>query len=124
MINKIKLQKGASLVEVMVATLIFAIVILGGSYPFIHGRCQIDLQKNSSVAVQLACQKLEGLKAGPYSDVEEGSSQEQISLEDLSFTRSVVTEDLGSYKKVKVCVNWDQLNKDNEVSLVTLIAPE
>jgi len=120
----VNVKKGTSLIEVMVAVVICAIVMLGGSSLFVHGRSQIDLQKNARVAVQLAAQKLEELKAGSYNDIEEGQTEECISLEDSSFTRTVDTEDTGKYKKVRVAVSWKQASKDHAVGLATIIAPE
>lgn len=108
-----KSKKGVALVEVIVAILIFAIVIIGGSFLFASGRNQINLRERYRVAVQLAAGKLEELKAGNYYDIEEGQTpsqtEESLSLEDLSYSRSIDTEDVGLYKKVKVAVHWEQM---------------
>jgi len=69
-----KSKKGVALVEVIVAILIFAIVIIGGSFLFASGRNQINLRERYRVAVQLAAGKLEELKAGNYYDIEEGQT--------------------------------------------------
>jgi hypothetical protein len=72
----------------------------------------------------LAGQKLEELKAGDFDAIATGEVTESISLEDLSYSRSTVTEDLGLYKKVVVTVNWGPVGMERNVSLVTLIAPK
>ena len=117
-------EKGTSLVEVMVAILVLALVILGGFFLFSYGRGQIDVQKNYRVAVQLAAQKLEELKAGNYNDIEEGETQEYLSLGNLSCGRSIATENVGLCKKVEVSVSWQQMNKQHNVSLATFIGPK
>jgi len=119
-----KSKKGTSFIEVLVAILIFSIVITGGSILFVSGRNQINLRERYRVGVQLASQKLEQLKAGNYEDIAVGETEEGLSLEGLSFSRSTVAEDLGSYKKVTVTVDWPHMGKDHNVSLVTLIAPK
>jgi len=119
-----KSKKGTSLVEVMVAALILAIVILGGSYFYVGSTNQINLREQYRAASRLAGQKLEELKAGDYDAVIIGEVEDSLTLENSTYSRSVVTEDLGSYKKVVVTVNWGPVGLERNVSLVTLIAPK
>ena len=119
-----KSKKGTSLVEVIVATLILAIVILGGSFFYVASTNQINLQEQHRAASRLAGQKLEELKAGSYSDIATSETKESLTLENSTYSRSVVTEDHGLYKKVVVTVNWGPVDMERNVSLVTLIAPK
>lgn len=119
-----KSKKGTSLVEVMVAALILAIVILGGSYFYVGSTNQINLREQYRAASRLAGQKLEELKAGDYDAVIIGEVEDSLTLENSTYSRSVVTEDLGLYKKVVVTVNWGPVGMERNVSLVTLIAPK
>ncbi len=119
-----KSKKGTSLVEVMVAALILAIVILGGSYFYVGSTNQINLREQYRAASRLAGQKLEELKASSYDAVTIGEVQDSLTLENSTYSRSVVTEDLGLYKKVVVTVNWGPVGMERNVSLVTLIAPK
>lgn len=119
-------KKGMSLIESMVAILILAIVVIGGSSFFVYGRSWISLQGRYRAAIQLAAQKLEQLKADNYYEIEEGETQESVSLGDSSCIRSVQTEtkDGGLYKKLQVTVRWNQMGKERNVSLVSYIAPK
>jgi len=119
-----KSKKGTSLVEVMIAVLISTIVILGGSFFYVASTNQINLREQYRAASRLAGQKLEELKAGSYDDATIGEVMDNLSLEDTSYSRSVVTEDLGSYKQVVVTVQWGPVGKEKNVNLVTLIAPK
>ncbi len=119
-----KSKKGTSLVEVMVAALILAVVILGGSYFYVGSTNQINLREQYRAASRLAGQKLEELKAGSYDAVTIGEVEDSLTLENSTYSRSVVTEDLGLYKKVLVTVNWGPVGMERNVSLVTLIAPK
>jgi prepilin-type N-terminal cleavage/methylation domain-containing protein len=113
-----------TLIEVMTAILIVTIVIAGGSFLFVTGRNQVNLQKHYRVATQLAAQKLEELKAGSYGSIVAGTTTDSpIDLDDLSYNRSVNTVNAGSYKEVTVTVSWLQGNNSRNVSLVTFIAP-
>jgi hypothetical protein len=71
----------------------------------------------------LAAQKLEELKAGPYGSIVAGDTGENLSLEDLSYTRSTHTVNAGLYKEVTVTVSWGPTGNAHNVSMVTCIAP-
>ena len=119
-----KSKKGTSLVEVMMAVLILTIVILGGSFFYVASTNQINLREQYRAASRLAGQKLEELKASDYDNVTIGELNDSLTLENSTYSRSVVTEDLGLYKKVVVTVNWGPAGMGRNVSLVTLIAPK
>ena len=119
-----KSKKGTSLVEVMVAVLISVIVMLGGSFFYVASTNQINIRKQYRAASRLAGQKLEELKASNYDDVTIGELEDSLTLENSTYSRSVVTEDLGLYKKIVVTVNWGPVGMERNVSLVTLIAPK
>ncbi len=120
----LKSRKGTSLIEVMTAVLISTIVILGGSFFYVASTNQINIREQHRAACRLAGQKFEELKAGDFDAIATGEVTESISLEDLSYSRSTVTEDLGLYKKVIVTVNWGPVGREHNASLVTLIAPK
>ncbi|MBN1805541.1 MAG: prepilin-type N-terminal cleavage/methylation domain-containing protein [Sedimentisphaerales bacterium] len=117
-----KSKKGMSLVEVMIAVFISAIVMLGGSFFFVASTGQINLREQYRAASRLASQKLEELKAADYDEVTEGEVTDSVTLEKSSYQRSVVTTDIGSYKQVTVTVGWGTTG--NSVSLETFIAPK
>ena len=119
----LKSKKGTSLIEVMVAVLIFTIVIFGASFLFLYGRNQVSVQEHRRVAFQLAAQRLEELKAGNYGDIVVGEAEEILTLEDSYYTLSTQIEDVGQYKKVIVTINWQQMGKVHDVSLATCVAP-
>jgi prepilin-type N-terminal cleavage/methylation domain-containing protein len=119
-----KLKKGMSLIEVMFALLILLIVILGNSYVTAYGKGQISLRENYRSALQLACQKLEQIKADDYYNIQEGEMDEQLSVGNLSCTLSTQIQDSNSYKNVMTIVCWTQMGKQRDVRLVTSIAPE
>jgi hypothetical protein len=120
----LKSRKGTSLVEVMTAVFISTIVILGGSFFYVASTNQINIREQHRGACRLAGQKLEELKAGDFDAIATGEVTDSISLDDLSYSRSTVAEDLGLYKKVIVTVNWGPVGREHNASLVTLIAPK
>ena len=123
MLTAAKLKKGMTLIEVMLAIVTLLIVIIGTSFLLAYGKGQISLRKNYRSAVNLAAQKLEQLKADDYYDMEEGETDENLSVGNLSYTLSTVTEDQGLYKNVTAVVSWIQGWNQHDVSLVTSIAP-
>lgn len=121
---KQKSKRGMTLIEVMFALLILLIVITGSSFLFAYGRGQISLRENYNLALQLAAQKLEQIKADDYYNIEEGEFSEKLSVGNLDCTLSTLTLDRGSYKNVRTIVCWTQGGTNHNVSLVTLIVPE
>ncbi len=104
-IKRGRFAAAVTLVEVMMAVLISTIVILGSSFFFVASSNQVNLQEQYRAASRLASQKLEELKAGSYDDIATGEATDSVSLEDSSYSRSTVTEDIGLYKKVIVTVS-------------------
>ena len=119
-----KSKKGVSLVEVMIAVLISAIVMLGGSFFFVSSTDQINLRQQYRAASRLASQKLEEVKAVDYDTVAVGEVTDSVTLKNSSYNRSVATKDIGSYKEVTVSVSWGPAGQVRNISLVTLIAPK
>ncbi len=119
-----KLKKGMSLIEVMFALLILLIVITGSSFLFAYGKGQISLRENYRSALQLAAQKLEQVKADDYDNIQEGETDENLSMGNFPCTVRTQTLDRGSYKNVQAIVHWTQMGKMHNVSLVTFIVPK
>jgi prepilin-type N-terminal cleavage/methylation domain-containing protein len=119
-----KSKKGVSLIEVMIAVLISAIVMLGGSFFFVASTSQIHLREQYRAASRLASQRLEEVKAVDYDTVVEGDVTDSVTLKNSSYNRSVVTKDLGSVKEVTVTVNWGPVGQQHNINLVTFIAPK
>jgi len=128
MLTTLKSKKGTSLVEVMVAVLVFAIVVLACPFLFAFGRGEIKRQEHHRIAIELAAQKLEELRACNYNDIEQGDSNSVLSLNenDLSYSRTteIVTENGGSCKRVNVTVRWGPTGTEHSVILTTIVAPE
>lgn len=120
----LKPKRGMSLVEVVVAMLIFSVLIIGGHHHFTYGRGQIALRRNYRAALQLAAQKMEELKAGNYDNITEGITEETLTLGEHSCSRSTDANDAGLYKQINVTVNWNQMGKEHNMSLDTFIAPK
>ena len=126
-------ENGFTLVEVLVALFIIALIIMGGGMFFFYGRVNIIREAHRRAAVLVASQRLEELKGADYSGI--GSSgPEPVDVDNLSGdsptgpTMDTVVEfvdDGGineAYKKVTVTVNWVD-SRSNSVSATTLIAP-
>jgi type IV pilus assembly protein PilV len=63
-------QRGASLVEIMVALVIFAVGITMAIRNLPEGNAKTTRSRNMSIAVNLAQEKMEDLLAQPYSDAD------------------------------------------------------
>jgi len=128
-------ENGFTLVEVLVALFIIALVILGGGMFFFYGRVTIVREAHRRAAVLVASQRLEELKGADYSGIAIGSfGPEPVDVDNLSKDSAtpptMVTvvqyvpdgSSSEAYKKVTVTINWVD-SRSNSVSSTTLIAP-
>jgi len=118
-------RKGVGLVEVMAAVVILIIILLGSSYLYVAGRGQLAKQQKNQVALNLASQRLEELKAEPYENIKIGESHDVAAVGETPYVRTIETTDKGVVKQVKVTVQWSDGSdtSNHEISLVTRIAP-
>ena len=119
-----KSRRGISLIEIMLAISILVIIVLGGASLFAYGAGQISQSKHSRVAIELASQKIEMLRADNNISIEipDGETVETIPVGDVSYEQTTETQDLGSYKQVEVTVRWTQMGKQRNVNMTTLYA--
>jgi prepilin-type N-terminal cleavage/methylation domain-containing protein len=64
-----KSEEGFSLIELMVALIIIALVIAGGGMFFFHGRVNVIREAHRRAAVLVGSQRLEELKAATWDDI-------------------------------------------------------
>ncbi len=123
-----KARKGTSIVEVMVAVVIFMLVIIGSAMMFATGMAHISRQGHRRAAVHLAAQKLEYLKGCDYDELvqpDEPEAAETLPVGDVSYTRITEIQDHSLYKEVKVTINWSHIpGWQHSVILTTFIAPK
>ncbi|MBM3318550.1 MAG: hypothetical protein FJY75_11930 [Candidatus Eisenbacteria bacterium] len=116
-------QGGIGLAEVVVATLILALVAIGVSQFFARGRHWFDQEERKRVATLLAQEALERTVARPYAQVAEWG--EERAVESVPFTIAVtVQEDAPEpdLKTVRCVVAWPAPPAaERSVSLATLV---
>jgi Tfp pilus assembly protein PilV len=144
-------NRGTSLIEVMIAILLIALVILGGGMFFFYGRVNIVREAHRRAALLVASQRLEALKAAdwdliahnplsyqPYyithsSDwaLNLSETKETVTVDNLSdaqmLTEAQYMDDDGmndsyDYLKITVRVEWSD-PATNRVSLTSLVGP-
>lgn len=146
-------EDGFSLIELMVALIIIALVMVGGGMFFFHGRVNVIREAHRRAALLVASQRLEALKAANWDDIAldppsydlyyityssgwsintSETKDTGVEVDNLSdgemVTEAQWVDDDGAgdsydYLKVKVTVEWTD-NTTNTVSLTSLIAPQ
>lgn len=119
-------QKGVTLVEIMVAILIFTIVMLGGLVFFFYGRAHISHSNHQRAALGLAKERMEMWKADDYDNITT-QTHSTVSLGGIQFSPGTElmneeTYDSDGYKEVRVTTSWQEKGNTCEVQLVTIIA--
>jgi type II secretory pathway pseudopilin PulG len=124
-------RRGMTLVEVMLAILVLIIALIGTSFSYVSGRRFLVGRQHYRMAVQLASQKLEGLRASGYENLTEGEEDELISANDLTYSRHTnieLTETPSTdvpmpCKRATVTVTWSLGSDQHETQLVIYIGP-
>lgn len=115
-------NKGFTLVEVLVATIILIIAIIGTSAFFYANRRNLVNARLKRQATWAAVEKMEELKGLSYSSLSEGASADTVILGDTVADRTAtIDEDLEEdmdYKEITVNVNWGT----GEVELATYVS--
>ena len=122
-----RLRKGFTLIEVMLSILILAIVMIGGAAFFTYGSSQLRMSKHSRLALELAGEQIENLRAVGFSGLA-NETENGLPLGDFTATRQTKVvgidenrDGIVDYKKVTVTVAWMEGSTPEAVSLVTLI---
>lgn len=63
-------QNGSTLIEVMVAIIVLAVLVLGSAYGIFHANSIISSQRDKRTALELATGQLEIIRSTSYSDLE------------------------------------------------------
>jgi len=119
---------GMSLIEVMVATVVFLIAVLGVFAHLTYGRVMLNIEVHRRSAAQIAHSRLENLRAVAYADLPAyAESDTVVSFDGLEALRDTVVEDVDEdeddakdYRRVIVTVTWTENGTDHEVELVTI----
>jgi prepilin-type N-terminal cleavage/methylation domain-containing protein len=117
-------RQGFSLLEVMVASLILAVLAVGGATMIYHTGMRVQIQGHKRVALELANLRQEVARSQFYYDIAGGyGAGNEIYLEDvdnddiLETSASEVSEefDLGGFKYTMVTEvsRWDSSDADN-----------
>jgi len=117
-------KSGITIVEVMVAIVIFTILILGGFASFFYGRSHISHSNHERMALELTKEQIEILKATPYDELPE-EDDENITLGGIQFNRNTVISDGtggGVYKEITVTTIWQEQGNPVSVQIATIIA--
>lgn len=110
-------QRGASLIEIMVATLIISFVALGMVEFFADGHIGFNREENKRVAVLLAQEALERTVAQTYDEI--GPWEEQRTVSNIGFTITVATQTDAPEQNMKavICsVTWEAMPTVNRTA--------
>ena len=119
-------EKGFTIIEVMLASFILLVSLIGGSVFFFSNRRNLVYATRERLAMWSAIYKVEELKGADYGMI--NPETENISLSGISARRITTVEEIDEddppdgtdYKKITVKVDWGS----GETSLVSYIAPK
>jgi len=131
-----RLEKGFTLVEVLVAIVMLTIIILGGMQFFVAGSARVDRGVHQRAAFEMAYARLEALSSAPYDSIA-SLTENSVSLDDIVCTRvTKVTyvddpldgtgagdSDAQDYKQITVSVYWTEAGRTQSVDMATLVTP-
>ncbi|MCK9267070.1 hypothetical protein M0P98_09445 [bacterium] len=127
-------KRGNTLIEIIIATVIFLASIIAGLFFFSQGRVDINLSGSYRQAKELVDAQFEILREAHWNDIldisemEEGLIETGLKVGNVTFTRTTIiespeNENLDDYMQVaKVKVEWTEKGKTQEIELETVIA--
>jgi type II secretory pathway pseudopilin PulG len=122
--NRLRNQRGISLIEIIAAVSVFAVVVVGLSPTLLGARKYAELSKNQSIATALAQDKIEELRV---SSTVSGGSDGPLQPSGASggiFSRTwtvSANSPVSNVNKVTVTVTWPERPNNSSVTLVTLV---
>ncbi|MBN2071884.1 MAG: type II secretion system protein [Candidatus Krumholzibacteriota bacterium] len=121
-----KSEKGAGLVEIIIAILIFGVGISAALRILPSSNSATSRAGNLTIATNLAQQKIEELMSYPYSsaDLTNGSHTDPENPLDIHYTRSwnVVDDDpVSDMKRLTVMVSYQTASRDSIATMSTYL---
>jgi len=116
-------KSGFTLIEVILASIILIISILGGTAFFSINRKSLVFATCQRLATWSAIYKIEELKSMDYAALAllpSPTTENNLSISGKFFQRKTTISDIGGYKQVTVAMDWGQGNFP--VSLTTYIS--
>jgi len=120
--------QGITLVEVMVALVVLAVVVIGAAAFFSAGRGAIEESAQRRTAAQIAQQQLELARAGGYEALAGAAGTATVDDVEYSWTLAVTMAlaDPGDadsgYKQMSIVVDWPR-SRGSPVMVETAMAP-
>ncbi len=112
--------KGFTLVEVMVALVLFSIVSLAIASQLVFPTAMISENAQYSQAIALAQQALEDLRAVPYDSIDDGL--ETVTWKGIPFTVSWDVEEGEGTKEIQVTVSWESKGETKTYGIQSIFA--
>jgi Tfp pilus assembly protein PilV len=116
-------QCGASLIEIVVATLILSIVAIGMAEFFARGRAGFDREEHKRVGILLAQEALERTVALPYAQIGPWTELRTIATVDYDIAVTTAADDPeADITTVRCAVTWNATpTSTRTASLATLV---
>jgi len=117
-----KVNKGFTLLELMIAAAILLIALSGLLSTFVYSLLINETSNNLVIAANDAQYVLEQMKSFSYNDLENYTPPQFSNLENEIILAPVVAQVWPGLKQVTINVNWTERNKTRAFSLSTQFA--
>ena len=116
------MEKGFSLIELLLAAAITAIIVLGFAQIFIRNNIALNHARMQTLAHNWAADAMEDLKSQFYADISTGTSTDVSDRFTRNVTVSENEETEPGIKVINIDVTWEDLGRENTVRLASYIA--
>mgnify|MGYP000170857332 CR=1 FL=1 len=123
---------GFTLVESLVATLIFLIGVIGGFSYFFYAQTTLNIELHRRIAAEIVHSRLENLRTVSFIELPSYEEENtEVQIDKICGYRTTTIEDIDEdddgeidYRKITVRIRWDENGKEQNVEMVTFISQD
>lgn len=123
-------QRAVTLVEALVASIIFLMAAMGAFGHFHYARSRLNLQSHRRTAAEIAQSRMEEMRTVSFDQLPDYAElATEVTIDNISGSRDTAVDDIdededstADFRRITVTLSWIENGNDHQVELLTLVA--